>query len=151
MIQHILFFSFLLLSATLFSCIEIQIEGKNGWAELLPTWKIRNKWTKKIMADKPLTGYHLYINLFILSILHYPYIFFYTCPTIKYELKNLSFLILFWIIEDFLWFVLNKDFGIKKFRKEDISWHKNNWFIIMPREYWIFTPIGIILYYFSLN
>lgn len=62
----------------------------------------------------------------------------------------LSFFILFWILEDWLWFVLNPAYGIRKFRKEHVWWHAKDWWWIMPRDYWIFLPVGIWLLVISL-
>ena len=37
----------------------------------------------------------------------------------------------FFLIEDFLWFVLNPNFTIKKYTKENIPWHKE-WMLGIP-------------------
>jgi len=58
----------------------------------------------------------------------------------------IGFLILFFLIEDFLWFVLNPSFGLKRFRAQHIWWHAPTWWWIMPRDYWVFGVIGIALY-----
>lgn len=41
--------------------LEIQIEGKHGWAENLPTWRIKNKWTKIFWGNQAYTGYHFLV------------------------------------------------------------------------------------------
>jgi hypothetical protein len=130
--------------------LEIAIEGPHGWASSLPTWKLpRNHWVSKLFfGGRPATGYHVWVNLFVLILLHFVFVF--QAPTLKVELKLLSFFVLFWTIEDFLWFVLNPAYGLKNFRKEKIWWHADNWFKIAPREYFIFVPLAIILYWFSL-
>jgi hypothetical protein len=51
--QHAVFVLFLLASATAFALLEIQIEGRHGWAENLPTWRIDNRWTRRLWK-KPL-------------------------------------------------------------------------------------------------
>jgi len=48
---------------------------------------------------------------------------------------------LFWIIEDFLWFVLNPAFGIAGFVRKNIPWHKQ-WFLNVPVDYWTFTMVS---------
>jgi hypothetical protein len=62
---HALFIVTLAIAATLFALVEIQIEGPNGWAARLPTWQVENRWTRLFWSAKPLTGYHLYTQLFI--------------------------------------------------------------------------------------
>jgi hypothetical protein len=149
MTAHVIFFGFLLLTAGLFSLIEIQAEGENGWAAKFPTWRIDNEWTRRYNNGRPLTGYHVYFALFMIAVVHAPYGLGFTEPTLSHELRILSYLILFFILEDFLWFVLNPSFGLKKFRAECIWWWAPTWWWIMPRDYWIYTPVGVALYIVS--
>jgi hypothetical protein len=149
MINHLIFFIFLLLSAGFYSNIEIQIEGNQGWAAGLPTWRIENRLTKFLLGSKPLTGYHLFFLLFIITIAHLPYGLQIAPFSLQNELRILSFIILFFIVEDFLWFVMNPAFGINKFKAENVWWHDRHWWWIMPREYWIFGPVGLALYILS--
>jgi hypothetical protein len=55
-------------------------------------------------------------------------------------------ILLFWVLEDFLWFVLNPAFGLRRFRRDAIWWHAESWWGFMPRDYWIFTPIAVALF-----
>jgi hypothetical protein len=146
---HLMFFVTLIVLATLFSLAEIQIEGPNGWAANLPTWRVSNRWTRVFYSSKPLTGYHLYTQLFILAAIHLPFALGMVPLTWQMEARQLSFYILFWVLEDFLWFLLNPAFGLKRFRRRDIWWHGKTWWWVMPRDYWIFIPIGFALYRFS--
>jgi hypothetical protein len=139
----------LVLCATAFALAEVQIEGPNGWAANLPTWRIENRWTRLLYSSKPLTGYHLYTQLFTLSAVHLSFGLGLVSITWNAEARVLSFFILFWVLEDFLWFVLNPAFGLKRFRPKHIWWHAPTWWWIMPRDYWIFTPIAVLLYVFS--
>jgi hypothetical protein len=138
----------ILAAATVFALAEVQIEGKNGWASALPTWRVDNRWTRLVMGGRPLTGYHLYMHLFLILLLHVPFALEVLSPSLSLELRIFSFLILFWVAEDFLYFVVNPEFGLRKFSKKYIWWHPH-WWWILPREYWIFTPVGMVLYVFS--
>ena len=142
------FWVFLLATSWLFALVEIHIEGTDGWAAKLPTWRVQNRWTRLVYGSKPLTGYHLYVQLFVLVMSHAPLLL--GAPSWRMEARVLAFFILFWIVEDFLWFVLNPAFGLRRFRKEHIWWHAPSWWWIMPRDYWIFLPIGVVLYAASL-
>ena len=51
---------------------------------------------------------------------------------------------LFWIVEDFLWFVFNPAYGIARFDPAHVAWHKH-WLWHAPVEYWIFTPVAFAL------
>jgi len=137
-------------TATLFAMVEIHIEGPRGWAESLPTWRTENRWTRLFYSMRPLTGYHLYVQLFVLVFSHVPYATGIVVPSWRIEAKILSFVALFWLLEDFLWFVLNPAFGLKAFKKERIWWHAPTWWWIMPRDYWILAPAGVVLYVLSL-
>jgi len=145
--QHILFVVFLLLTSTIFALLEIQIEGKNGWAGKLPTWRkaVNQRGLLGFVVDpnQPRTGYHTYLWAFIFAISHF--VFLLTPWDIQKEIYVLSYYVLLTAVEDFLWFVFNPYYGLKKFKKGEIPWH-TNWFLGVPRTYWINYPLGIIFY-----
>ena len=149
MTNHLVFFVYLIIASGFFSLIEIQSEGQNGWAAKFPTWKIENQWTRRFLNGKPLTGYHFYFLLFMFCIAHLPYGLGFIPVSLSSELRILAFVTFFFIVEDFLWFVFNPAFGIKKFTPTDIWWHAPNWWWIMPRAYWVYMPIAIALYVLS--
>lgn len=144
--SHVLFAAALLAVAGAFAQLEIEIEGQEGWAAALPTWKIENRWTRLLLGARALTGYHLWAHVLVLLVLHLPYALSLVPPSWVAELRIVAFLVLFWIMEDFLWFVLNPAYGLARFTREHVWWHARSWWGFMPREYWIFTPIGIALY-----
>lgn len=146
---HLLFAAFLIAAATLFALVEIEIEGPTGWARNLPTWRIENRWTRLIFGARAITGYHVYVQLFLLTLLHAPFAFAFVGFTWARELRILAFALLFWVLEDFLWFVLNPAYGLRAFNRKRIWWHAPNWWWIMPRDYWIFAPAGLALYVVS--
>lgn len=147
--DHLVFFASLLGVAAVFARLEIEIEGDAGWASALPTWRIENRWTRLLLGRRPLTGYHLFIHLFVLLFAHLPYALALVRPSARAELRILAFLILFWILEDFLWFAFHPSFGVRRFRAAHIPWHAANWWWIMPREYWILTPAAVAAYVLS--
>ncbi len=54
-----------------------------------------------------------------------------------------SFLIIYW---DFLWFILNPHFTIKKFEKEHIPWYTDSrWIAGFPIDYWYGIGISVAL------
>ncbi len=146
---HLLFAGFLVVASTLFALLEIEIEGPTGWAHNLPTWRIENRWTRLLFGARPITGYHVYVQLFLAVLLHAPYAFGFVQPSWSNELRILAFAMLFWVLEDFLWFVFNPAYGLRAFTRDRIWWHAPNWWWIMPRDYWIFTPAGIACYLLS--
>jgi hypothetical protein len=120
---------------------ECQIEGRYGWASKLPCWRIRNKLITFIIG-KELTGYHVAMLLMFGLIFHSIFIF--KPWTLGAELIVLALLTLYFVVEDFLFFVLNPYFGIKKFKARYIPWHKN-WIKGLPVCYWVGLSLSVVL------
>jgi hypothetical protein len=99
--QSIISVIFVILLSVLLGYLEIQIEGRYGWAKNLPTWR-------RDMNGFVWTGYHISLWLFLLLVVHIPFIF--TGWTAVKECFVLSFLVLILLMEDAFWFLMNKDF-----------------------------------------
>jgi hypothetical protein len=147
MIEMIVAIAYTVVAAMVFALWEIQIEGKNGWAKNLPCWKIQKNWVVKLMGGRPLTGYHLYMIVFLILIIHFP--FFFTEWEVKKELFLFSFFFGFLLLEDFFWFVLNPHYGLRRFKKTQIEWHKN-WWGPVPDFYWWYSAIAAISLYIAI-
>jgi hypothetical protein len=148
--EHAVFFGFLGLTAWLFALLEIQIEGRHGWAEKLPTWRIDNRWIRAWLR-KPLTGYHLYAQGFVVMVAHAPFGLNLAPWNATSEMRILAFVVLFWVLEDFLWFVCNDAYGFRRFTPRHISWHRDSWWWVAPRDYWIGVPVGLVLYLLGMT
>ena len=116
--------------------LEVHVEGPHGWAEKLPTWRFDRPWLRKLTNGKPITGYHVYINLVILGFLHYPVIL--SKWTFVGELRIISQYLLVAVWWDFLWFVTNPHYGLRRFKTENIWWH-DKWVLGMPKDYIVGT------------
>jgi hypothetical protein len=137
---------FMAFMALILALWEIQIEGKDGWAANLPTRRITTGWLVKLDGGRPLTGYHLYLMLFLVGFIHMP--LFFTPWSWRLEFLILGFGAGLGLIEDFLWFVLNPHYGIKNFRKGKIWWHKT-WWGPMPSMYYYLLAITVALLCFG--
>lgn len=127
-----------------FAMVEIQIEGGAGWAAGLPTWRVENHWLLDIFwGGRPLTGYHAWVFSFMALVFHLP-IFISGQWSIKLEARIIGSVMLFWIIEDFLWFALNPAFGLAKFEPQFVPWHKH-WLGVVPTDYATFGVGAILL------
>lgn len=124
---------------------EIQIEGTDGWARKLPTFRI-NVFISKLLFGKELTGYHIFMLLLFVTIFHAPFLF--ADFSFKTEMIVIGFLSCYFVLEDFLWFCFNKHYTIKRFKKGKISWHRR-WAFGLPVSYWWGTILGISLIYFG--
>jgi hypothetical protein len=131
-----------------FAQVEIQIEGAAGWAAALPTWRIESHWLLDLFwSGRPMTGYHAWVFPFIALVFHLP-IFLHGRWSWRVEARIVASIMLFWVIEDALWFVLNPAFGWGKFSAGSIPWHKH-WWMGLPVDYWISTVVGIVLFAWS--
>jgi hypothetical protein len=134
--------------AFLFANVEIQIEGTGGWAANLPTWRIEHHWLLDMfLGGRAMTGYHAWVFSFIFLVFHFPMIVGWRF-TLRDECHAIACLMMFWIVEDFLWFVVNPAFGIGRFTPFDATWHKH-WLWHAPVEYWVFLPIAVLLFNFA--
>ena len=142
----IFYITAILIAAFCWANLEIHIEGNAGWAANLPTWKI----DKHILLDvfyggRPLTGYHVWAFSSVFFFFHLPYFFLHTWSP-RMELCAIAGYNLFWVVEDFLWFVLNPHFGWSKFNRGSIWWHKR-WLLGLPLDYWLLGGLGGVLLY----
>ncbi|MDD3101842.1 MAG: hypothetical protein PHE59_01720 [Patescibacteria group bacterium] len=134
LLQSIYFF---LMSFAL-AVLEIQIEGPNGWAAKIPTWRPGNAhWLgrlfKKVNKGEELTGYHLVLIIFLLLMFHWPYLWF-AKWSLANELLLMGFFVFFTVVWDFLWFILNPHHSLKKFGPLQATWHKV-WIGRLPIKY----------------
>jgi len=125
--------------ATALALLEIQIEGKNGWAKNLPCWRPKDKDSFAVraymffMSGRELTGYHIVMFFFVFLILHFPF-FAGVGWTGKKELWVVSNYFLLSVTWDFLWHVWNPHYGVKKFNPKTIS-HDYKWLGPIPQDY----------------
>lgn len=122
--------SFVYVFALLYACIEIEIEGPNGWCKNLPT-------AKNVIGHFSL--YHIYMVVLALTIIS-GFIYFResSCETesparrCRRALSRFVFLAtIFFLFQDFLWFVLNPAFTLANYSEMSIPWH-SPWYAGMP-------------------
>ncbi len=122
----------LLIYMAAWAIIEIEIEGRRGWSEGTETWYRFTGTPARIYmvftGGKPLTGYHLAMNVINITA------FWYWTRSLG---TTLTAWILFAVIEDFLWFVLNPRFGIKNFGRKKVWWHSRSYWVLgwFPLDY----------------
>jgi hypothetical protein len=113
--------------------VEIHIEGSNGWAAQLPTWRFDPPWLLQLTNGKPVTGYHLYLNLFLITLFHLPAVVFGFSRVLEAHLISLYFLMT--VVWDFQWFVWNPYWGPKRYFTDHVWWFPKR-FIGLPIEYY---------------
>ena len=144
MVKLILFLIFL---AFVHAKWEVQIEGKDGWARELPCWRF-NVFFRKLLGGKALTGYHTWMMLLFLTFFHGIFIF--LKWDVAIECLTIGFFLWYFVFEDFLWFILNKHYRLKRFLRKDIPWHKR-WIGPLPLTYWIGASAGSVLIYIGFK
>lgn len=124
--------------AFFFANVEIQIEGANGWAASLPvTFRVEHHWLLDLFwGSRPFTGYHAWVFSFMALFFHLPMVWEGRWSW-RTELRVLSLVSWFWIVEDALWFVLNPAFGWAALDPAHVPWHLH-WFAGLPTDYWTF-------------
>lgn len=143
------YFAFCLITSILLALLEIQTEGKYGWAEKLPTWRFNLKLFDSIPGlNGAFTGYHIYLFVSVLFLMHLPFMF------MRWDIHSEAIILSAYMIitrwEDFLWFVLNPNFGLKKFKKEYIPWHEH-WLGFLPLQYYYSISIWIVLFLYGFR
>jgi hypothetical protein len=122
--------------------LEIQIEGPHGWAERLPTWRWQTPAVLR-WAGKPITGYHVFLLLFILLFLHLPMM--YVGFSLEREAELLALFGLLAVFWDFLWFVCNPHFGLARLRAGEVWWFKS-WMLGLPAGYFVGLVLSLFVY-----
>lgn len=133
----------LLAMAGVWAYLEVQIEGRDGWAASLPCWKVTRGPVVWLLQGRPWTGYHTAMIAFILLTLHYPSVFHW-----QWDLGEESFVwgafFGFLLVEDFLWFVFNPHYGLRRFKRENVPWHPR-WLGPIPDFYVFYAVLSSIL------
>ena len=123
---------FLFVLAAVFAYWEVQIEGSHGWAEKLPTWRKSEGRIFKLLGNRPLTGYHIGMILFLILLFHFPLFFAVWNP--EKEIFLIGYILAFLTIEDLFLFLVNPAYGLK--------WGPEDF-------YWIYTVLAIVLMFFG--
>ncbi len=147
-LKRALLLAWVLVLAFFFAQVEIQIEGAAGWAANLPTWRIEHHWLLDLFwGGRPMTGYHAWVFPFVALSFHFPLALFGQWSW-RLEARILGCIMLFWIAEDFLWFVCNPAYGLARFNPAEVPWHKH-WLLAAPTDYWAFLFVAALLFGFS--
>lgn len=133
---------------------EIELEGKHGWAEKSATWSRRfipPKAFRLFSGARVLTGYHLFLNIFLLLFMHSPFFFGVEFSVIA-ELNLLAIYLVWTIFWDFLWFILNPYYGWDKFSPKAVWWFGEEPWLMnkLPVKYFIQLGVSLSLVIISV-
>lgn len=102
--------------------VEIHIEGPHGWAVNLPTWRWGPEWWVKATNGKELTGYHVWLTLFLIGMFHLPLVF--AGFSAALWAKCLSSYMMVTAAWDLQWFVWNPAWGFHALRTREVLWFR---------------------------
>jgi hypothetical protein len=126
--------------------IEIEIEGGYGWAERLPTWYVKRGLIGRLfrifMGGRPLTGYHVFAFTIPLLLLHLPYVMGVDW-TLAGELRTIGIYFVIASVWDYLWFVLNPAYTVRRFRRGNVWWFEVPWIWRFPLDYYVSIGVSI--------
>ncbi|MBI3564762.1 MAG: hypothetical protein HY079_06170 [Elusimicrobia bacterium] len=113
--------------------VEIEIEGPSGWAVTLPTWRWEPEWFLRLSNGKAVTGYHVYLSLFLIGMFHLPLAF----VGFSRELwaKCLSCYLLTTAAWDLQWFAWNPAWGLRRFMTTPVPWFRRK-LLAFPVDYY---------------
>lgn len=137
--------------ALVFALFEVELEGKYGWAEKSQTWRVSPGrfplWLRSIFP-KPLTGYHIFIFLAAVLVAHMSF-FSGVAWSWQAEFQALSLYFAWTPLWDYLWFVFNPQFGIKRLGPNAVWWYKDSWWVggVVPFENVLQWVLSLIFAY----
>lgn len=130
------------------AAIEIEIEGGYGWAERLPTWYRKRGRVGRVygavMGNRPLTGYHVFAFTIPLLILHLPFAMGVEW-TLAAELATIATYFVLAVVWDYLWFVLNPAYTMRRFERGRVWWFEVPWIWRFPLDYYAGVLLSIVL------
>lgn len=128
--------------------IEIEIEGGYGWAERLPTWFLKRGIVGRVygalMGHRPLTGYHVFAFTIPIVVLHFPYVMGVDW-TLAGELRTIATFFAVAVVWDYLWFVLNPAYTVRRFRRGAVWWFEVPWIWRFPLDYFSGIVLSVAL------
>ncbi len=128
--------------------IEIEVEGGYGWAERLPTWfRKRGNIGRAygiVMGHRPLTGYHVFAFTIPLLMLHLPFV-----SGVEWtpagELRAIATYFALAVVWDYLWFVLNPAYTVRRFERGNVWWFEVPWIWRFPLDYYVGVGLSVVL------
>ena len=144
--RTVVYLVWVVVMAYFFANAEIQIEGGAGWAANLPTWRIEHHWLLDIFwGGRAMTGYHAWVFTFMALVFFAPLAF---NGRWRWRDAGLALvgLMVFWIAEDFMWFIVNPAYGWGRFNPVDVPWHKH-WLFGAPVDYWVGLGAAALILY----
>jgi len=126
--------------------VEVEIEGGYGWAERMPTWYLKRGTVGRVygtvMGHRPLTGYHVYVFIIPALLLNLPFVYGVDW-SLAGELRVVATYLALAVVWDYLWFVLNPAYTVRRFRRGNVWWFEVPWIWRFPLDYYLSILLSI--------
>ena len=96
------------------------------------------------MGGRPLTGYHVYAFTIPLLLLHLPFVSGVDW-SLGAEIATVATYFALAVVWDYLWFVLNPAYTVKRFERGSVWWFEVPWLWRFPRDYYLSILLSIAL------
>jgi hypothetical protein len=96
------------------------------------------------MGQRPLTGYHVFAFAIPLVIVHLPFGFGLDW-SLSAELSQLAIYFALAVIWDYIWFVMNPAYTVRRFRRENVWWFQVPWIWRFPLDYYVGIGLSVAL------
>ena len=96
------------------------------------------------MGHRPLTGYHVFAFAIPLLILHLPFTMGVDW-TLAGELTTLATYFVLAVVWDYLWFVLNPAYTVRRFERGRVWWFSVPWIWRFPLDYYLGVLLSVAL------
>jgi hypothetical protein len=128
--------------------IEVEIEGGYGWAERMPTWYLKRGTVGRIygtvMGHRPLTGYHVFVFIMPVVLLNLPFVYGVDW-SLAGELRVFATYFALAVVWDYLWFVLNPAYTVRRFERGNVWWFEQPWIGRFPLDYYLGIGLSTVL------
>ena len=96
------------------------------------------------MGRRPLTGYHVYAFTIPLLVLHLPFVAGVDW-TLAGELRTIATYFALAVVWDYLWFVLNPAYTVRRFERGNVWWFEVPWIWRFPLDYYVGVGLSVVL------
>ena len=95
------------------------------------------------MGHRPLTGYHVYAFTIPVLILHLPFVSAWNWTLAAASCRTLATFFALAVVWDYLWFVLNPAYTVRRFRRGRVWWFEVPWIWRFPLDYYVGIALSV--------
>ena len=97
-----------------------------------------------VMGHRPLTGYHVYVFIMPVVVLNLPFVYGVDW-SLAGELRVFATYFALAVVWDYIWFVLNPAYTVRRFERGNVWWFEQPWIWRFPLDYYLGIGLSIVL------